>query len=190
MYFPFEMILIDSETTDVSMPDEPEIIEIAGIHIDRSLEVLGKFHSLVRPKNIDNFTDFSEGFTGIRRKTLETCETWETVWKQFAKFTRYTKHRLGAWGIASDIEFLKNSYKQYGLKYNHHKSAFCVMSFVAGVLAEKGIHTNGLGLKNVCKYFDLVVPSHRAMEDVEAMLRVLKKLMYSEKKEKFSLFEV
>jgi DNA polymerase III epsilon subunit-like protein len=142
------------------------------------------------PKNLDNFTSFSEELTGIRKRTLENCETWETVWQQFAKFTRYTKYRLGSWGAYADMEFLKNTYKQYNIRCNHHRTPLCVMSFVKGVLCERGVHVNGFGLKAICSHLDVPKPSHRAMDDTEAMLGVLKKLMFEEKSEGFSLIEI
>lgn len=190
MYFPENVILIDCETTDQSAGPQ-EVVEIAGVRINRSLKIEDKQAWLVKPVNMENFTDFSEQLTGIRKRQLQNANSWDSVSKEFAKFTKHTRYRLAAWNASLDINFIKTSYRLHNLKYIHHRTPLCIMSYVIGILTERGEHLSSFGLKNLCIKYGVKIPTHRALEDVEAMLELLQKLMYDSKdREPFQLIEL
>ena len=171
-----EIVVFDLETTDSSVTrirgDLPEIVELGAIKIDRHFNCIDNYETLVCPKNLDDYTDFSEGLTGIKKTTLSGCLEWREQWKEFAKFANYNAIKLCAWGMDFDMGVLR---KESGVSFPYNQSCIDARSMVYFYAAMQGLNLpHCMTLTAVAKYFEINRPAkHRALDDALTVVKIL-----------------
>jgi len=182
------LVVIDLETTDWQICDAagtlPEIVEVGAVLCDSECHILDRYSSLVRPRNLDNYTEYSERLTGIQHEALEDAPTWDRVWRDFAEFTGFNRNRLVAWGAYADIPILRQEYRRCRLGYPHNAAALDAMSIVYGFAAQWGMdlgRRGGPSLDAACERLGVErTTRHRALPDAEAAANVLRVLTFFE----------
>lgn len=186
-----KIIVFDIETTEAKV-GVPEIVEIGAVKLDISLSQLDSFSELVRPNDIDSFSEFSENLTGIDKDKLHSAETFESVWERWAKFTEYKKIRLFSWGTL-DPFVLRMEYSKRRLGYPHNDMPICIASMVYLWASIRGWRPKGFSLANTCRELGIRRDeSHRALPDAIDAASVLKEILKpsESRDEPFRLYEV
>jgi len=173
--------IIDIETTEATLADArgtfPEIVEIAAITVNSEYEIQDTFTMVVQPSNMDDFTEFSHEFTGIKYATVREAPLWKDCWKEFAQFVGYNRCRIISWGAPFDFGVLKTSYGRIGVGWPHKYPFIDAISIAYQISREYGMDFGSWKLKSVCERLGLPVEGrHRATGGAHACFNVLKEL--------------
>ncbi len=182
------IVVLDIETTEVALADArggvPQPIEIAGCCLDCEYEVQDVFSTLVRPEPFEDFTEFSESFTGISRTELAKAPTWDECWRDFAEFTGFNAKRLFSYGAPFDHAVLRGSYSRIRKGWPHAYPMIDILSIVYRVAGEYGFKIPRWSLKSCCEHFDIEVEGkHRALGGALRAAQVLKTISTLEEDE-------
>jgi len=190
-----QICIFDLEYTDMALAETegnlPYIVEVGAIKIDRELNILDTFHSLVCPPS-EQYSEYSENLCGITKDQLEVSPDWKEIGKLFSKFTGFNRCRLSSWGTYADIPVLKQAYGYYGMGYPHNVVPLDAITVTSVVASFSNIKLKSLALKNVALTFGIPVSvSHRALEDCHTVLKIFKELnkMEISGEDKFELLE-
>lgn len=176
------VVILDIETTEVALANArgsfPEPVEIAGLLVNYEYTVLKEFQTFIRPTRIDEFTEFSSNFTGIRVSQIQEAPEWQDVWKDWADFTKGTwGYPLMSWGAPFDYGVLKAAYARNGTPWPHRYPFLDALSFTYGKAAEYGFKVKNWKLSSCCERFGIEPEKdHRAMTGARACLGVLENL--------------
>lgn len=175
------LVVLDIETTEPTLALArgvfPSPVEIAGVLIDCEYNVLDEWSKLFRPSNLDEFTEVSEGLTGITRDELENAETFKEGWRELANFTKFNGYKPASWGAPFDYAVLRMAYGQAGLGWPHAYPFFDALSFAAYASMEYGFKLQGWKLKHACERFGVPVEGdHRAISGARACVSVMREI--------------
>lgn len=174
------LVVFDLETTDLTLADAagvvPSVVELGAVKINAACEVQDTFQTLVRPPNVDRYSEFSERLVGIPRAEIEAARPWVDVWREFAEFTNYNHSRLVAWGTSFDGAVLRAEYRRARLGWPHMRGHIvCAFSYVYGFCAQWGIRPAAWNLLRVCERFDVPLSDgHRALPHADAVVMLLR----------------
>lgn len=177
-----EILVIDFETTDDE--ENRHIIEIGAVLLDRKLELVDEFSSLVHPGG--PVSDFVLNLTGIDYNDLLSAPTLGTVCEQWETWLR--KHvpnpkrvRLAAWGNYFDVNVLRSEYKRLARPYPWSGTALDVKTLAFAWATLSGRRTDRLKLETVCNELGLPEQGrwHRALSDAKATALVLVEVLGS-----------
>lgn len=177
------IVFLDIETTDknecLPLGISPEIVDIAGILVNRDLEILDTFNSTVCPIHLHCYTEECENFTGISKEIIESSPLWAKIWPSFAKFTRYNGARLACWSAPADFAILKTAYSSLGKGFPHSPWPLDVLSVYYSYCAYYGIGGKDWSLSSACER--LGVPKepekHQALGGATALYHVMSGLV-------------
>lgn len=172
------LVIVDIETTDpdeCEFPDTPSIIDIAAVTVDRQLNVLHQWTSLVRPGGMHLVTEFTTSLTGIDKPMLADESTWPGVWKDFAAVTNFNRYKMLSWGGLFDSRVLSEEYKRWSIGYPHAWPYLDALSMVYWLAGDYGLHLKTWSLKSACKRFGIEPEKeHRALSGALKCAEVLK----------------
>lgn len=180
---PAEFIILDFETTDLSLwetgqtLEPPEIIEVGGFLVSKSLRILDTFQQLIRPQNMEGVTSFVTELTGITRNHLTSAPTWAEVREPFSKFTKYRATRLFTYGAAYDSLVLQGEYHRLKIPCPHKLPVFDLMTYIVCSFLSRGVVFSSHRLTDVAKTLGIAVTgAHRTLADCSLCLEILRKL--------------
>jgi len=186
------MLAIDLETTGLKQGYN-EITEIGAVLLDKTLQELGSFETLVRidhpERGVENGFDVFE-YTHIDPKDLEKAPKLKECLRNLETFVRQhtDSFNLGAVVIFGqnprfDCGFLEAAYDSFGWKfpYDFHviglESAFAFHQF-----QKNGVLPDGLRLKDICKKTGVKnEKAHSAIADIRATVDSLRALLGGQK---------
>ena len=171
-----QLVIFDLETTE-SLTSIPEIIEIGAVKIDSSFDVVDKFETLVRPRDLSRVDRRISSLTGISPEELTSERTFDDVWDDFARFTEFNLTRLCSWNTAFDVAVLREEYRSRGLGFPHNQAPVDALSVVWTVASIWGLKLDGMSLRSACERFAVNRNNvHRALGDAESVVGVFKEL--------------
>ena len=155
-----ELVFLDIETTGLDFEKGDRIIEIAGLKLTCSGKIL-TFQELVNPQR--SIPDSAKLIHHITDEMVKSALKIEEVIKKFEDFIK-DSFLLG-YNLEFDLSFLKNYFSPHFLKERIlidvlKITKFCFPNF------------KKYSLENVCRELNLPLPSHRALQDCWATVRV------------------
>lgn len=176
------MIIFDTETTGlinasiVDLDKQPKIIEFAAIKLcDKTLQEVDRIEFLVQP----NFAlpAVITKITGLTDAKLKDAKTFEHHYPALADFF-LGERILIAHNIAFDMGMLKNDLARIGraTQFPYPPNQVCTVN---KTLQIKGYRLK-LGALHSHLFGEDFPEAHRAMVDVEALTRCVKKLILTE----------
>lgn len=180
-FYDKKFVIFDLETTESTLASArgkyPEIVEVGAVLVDSEFEAISTFTSLVRPDRIDDFTDYSESFTGIKREEVEKAPHWSEVSKDFMEFTKFNGYKLMSWGVIFDYGVLMQEYWKKGMRWPHAYPLLDALSMTCWMASYWGLKFDGWKLSKVCKRLEVPEEGkHRALNGALTVLEVLKVL--------------
>jgi DNA polymerase III alpha subunit (gram-positive type) len=177
MFIPDKYLtVLDFETTE-SLTALPEIIEIGAVKIDANFDIVDRFETLVRPRDLSRVDRQITRLTGLTQDELETAETFDDVWEKFAEFTSFNFSRLCSWNTSFDIAVLREEYRSRGLGFPHNQASVDALSVVWTIASLWGLKLGGMGLNKACERFGVIRGDiHRALSDAESVVQIFKEI--------------
>lgn len=176
MKFNFHTIVFDLETTD----DEKSrsIIEIGATLLDKELNIVDHYSSLVFPANI--VSDYVIKLTGILREELKEARSFIDVAEEFENWVTIRNKlnikncRLAAWGNYFDINVLRKEYWGYERNFPFSGTCVDVKTVALTYLALSGQRTDSCSVANAAKILDIKPCGsyHRALTDADATAKI------------------
>jgi ATP-dependent DNA helicase DinG len=160
-------ILLDFETTGFD-PADSELIEIGAILVNEKLEELGRFQKLIRP--IGDIPDAIARLTGITPELVENEPALQDLVEEFVAFCEHGELPFVSHNSAIEQRFLDQFIAPF---FPEDKLPFVHNSIepLALLLAEQSSHS----MESMRKWAGVTLEgSHRALEDCEALLDILK----------------
>lgn len=181
------LLAIDLETTGLR-PGYHEITQIAAILMDKGLNELGSFETLVKidhhERGLENNFNVFE-YTGIRLEDLKTAPPSKDALRALEMFVR---GKIGAFDLKQvimfgqnptfDKGFLEAAYEQQGWKYPFDFHVMALESMYAHQhLLRTGELPSDIGLKDICKAAGVEnKQKHNAASDIRATVDSLHQL--------------
>lgn len=153
-----EYVVVDTETTGLDLKT-CELIEIAAARI-RGNEVLDRFHTYVKPS--DSIPDFIVELTGISDEDVENAPSSEDALAAFRAFVN--KSPIIAHNVGFDRKFLN------GAKGGGNLTDVWIDSLALSRIALPRLSSHSLS--NLSQAFHCAPVTHRAMDDVDALVGV------------------
>lgn len=172
------IIVYDTETSGLPLPDgaplesQPRIIEFAAIKTDDDFNELDRTTFLINPRM--QISDIITKITGLTNRDLDDQQTFSYFYNQLCGFFLGCDTII-AHNLSFDLSLLKFELSRIGQQF-----AF-PYPYKQVCTVEKTMHIKGYRL-NLSKMHEHLVGephvngAHRAMADVEALLRCCKKL--------------
>lgn len=110
------------------------IIEFGSILINKKDEILGRFNSLIKPKELD-YTPETYKITKILKEDIEKAPSFEEFDRNLKEWLtnleiNIKRLRLAAWGTYFDINMLRKEYLNNDILYPFSGTAICIKSLV------------------------------------------------------------
>lgn len=172
------MIVFDTETTGLPKPEgvpleqHPQIIEYAGIKLhDETLEEIGRFEFLANPGV--KLPDIIVKITGITDELLAPAKSFGASFKVLAEFhlgeRTWVAHHVGFDRYMMQLEMRRLGKMNFFPWPMEHKCTVEAATPIFGRKAKLGeVHKHFFGAEHD--------EAHRAMPDVEALVRCVRKL--------------
>jgi DNA polymerase III subunit epsilon len=158
------------------------IIEVGAVLLDRQLEIVGEFQSLVKPG--EAITPFIQGITSITNEMVADQPSWLEVAPQFQKWAQESVKniknvRLCPWGNYFDIPLLRKVYQHYGLSYPWSGTAFDCKTIAMLWCALSGRRTDKLSVSAVAKLMGIEPEGqyHRALVDARTQAKIVQRAL-------------
>lgn len=162
-----DYVVIDLETTGL-YPKQDRIIEIGALKV-RDGEIVDTFSSFVNPQQ--KLTEKVIEITGITDEDLVTAPTIEDIWKDVFDFLG--EDILLGQRILFDYSFLKRIAVNH--KYSFERNGLDTLKIARKYLADLESRT----LSSLCKYYQIDIQAHRALEDARATHQLYQKLVHA-----------
>ena len=165
------VIVFDTETTGLSNKTH-EIIEIAGVKIDTSLNIVDEFETKISPQRIEIAEPRALEINGFTKEAWVGSPNPKIALQKFADWA--SGNILCGHNVEFDLGFLFSSMREYDIPFAYD-GYLCTYKMARKYKKEIGV--TGFSLKKLCLHFDIpYVNAHRAMPDVKATLNLYKKL--------------
>lgn len=182
-----KILYFDCETTGTNS-QKHEITQLSGM-IEIEGEIVEEFNYFLKPTNWDTIDPEALKVTG---KTLEDLRAYpdareafnslrSTLEKHVNKYDRNDKLYPAGHNVGFDVEFLQTFWKKYGNVYgtgSYQNWRFLDTRILANFLAAHDlINPVNITLGELCKYYNIPLKAHDAMEDIRATRELHKSLM-------------
>lgn len=170
--FPYKMIAIDLETTDVD-PVKGSIIQIGAIALDKELNIIGEFNKFIAPLDKHRNPEAMK-VNQISESTLQSASNLHQILGLFEAFTGSIT-QLSAWGAHFDLPFLKKQYEKIGREYSFSYRHFDLKSVALWEMAKKGQPVVS-GVKRFLKMNNIEFDgnTHDALADIKNTVKLIK----------------
>ncbi len=182
-----DLLVIDLEATagvdDNGVQTNNYIIDIGAVFIDRELNIISTFDSLVRPE--EPISEFITELTKIDNKMVEKVGLFPEIEEKFMEWVNkclngrsLKKVRLCAWGTYFDIPLLRSVYNKYKINFPFSGTAFDIKTMAMLWYSLSGKSTEKLQVSTVAKTMDLktIGNFHRAITDAKVEAEILKRV--------------
>lgn len=180
-----ELLVIDLEAT--SGKDEQgyqtnnDIIQIGAVLLNRNLESVAIFDSLVKPR--EPVSQYITELTGITDEAAKAALSFPEVIKAFqiqvaSKITNHKTIRLCAWGTYFDVTILRRLYQEYGLIYPFSGTAFDIKTLAMLWMSLSDHRTDKLSVEHVADVMGIEPDGayHNALTDAKTEAAILKRI--------------
>lgn len=183
-----DLLVIDLEATagkdEKGNQTNNYIIDIGAVLLDRDLNVISTFESLVKPE--EPISDFITELTKIDNSMVEKEDTFPGVAAKFHTWlenslgrSSFKKIRLCSWGTYFDIPLLRKVYQKYDLEFPFSGTAFDIKTMALMWHALSGRKTDRLQVSTVAKTMDIKAEGtfHRAITDAIVETKIMQRTM-------------
>lgn len=171
-----DLVVIDLEVTK----NQEYIIEIGAVYLDRKLNFVDTFETLVKPES--QIEPEIEAITGITNQMVKEADTFNKASNRLETWVlKYSKRlknvKLCAWGTYFDANVLRNCYKNYGIKFPFSGTWYDIKTIAALYYVLSGTKQEGLSVGNVAKDLNIIPDGayHRALVDAKAEAQILQR---------------
>lgn len=182
-----DFIVIDLEATADYDADgnkvHNDIIQIGAVLLDRDLNEIISFDSLVR--STEKITPFITKLTGITDDQAVNAPTFIDVIKSFndkilSKVVSVRNVHLCAWGTYFDIPLLRKAYMKHKLQYPFTGTALDIKTLAMLWMHLAGYKTNKLSVRRVAKVMNIMPDGnlHNALVDARVEAKIMRKIFY------------
>lgn len=186
--FPYDIILIDTETTGLRTRDGFEAIQIAAVRLDgTSLAEKAFFESLIKPKRPEKWSEASAKVHGLKLENLKDAPEAKEVADGFLKSMyapdeqdkRAQVAMLAAHNAKFDWDFFSLLLEDAG--YNGDACGYHILDTWTLAVASKGCEEitdrRGFSLQPLVEHFKIPRrEKHDALDDVRATAEVLRNI--------------
>lgn len=157
---------------------EMETIEIGAMCYNNvTQQILGTFQDFIKPKRHTELSDFCKNLTTITQKQVDDALSFFIVCNKFDEWINSHKtNMMCSWG-GFDIGLIKRDCQYHNMKFPKfvNKSHMDLKKEIGRTL-----NINKRGLANTLKYLNLDFEGtqHRALADVENMVKILQHLKF------------
>lgn len=182
-----DLLVIDLEATAGTDKDGNQtnnyIIDIGAVLLNRELEVVSTFETLVRPE--EEISDFISKLTHIDNKMVENEDLFPVAIERFHNWLNNSlegrsikKVRLCAWGTYFDIPLLRKVYNKYKVTFPFSGTAFDIKTMALMWHSLSGRKTDKLQVSTVARAMNISVDGtyHRAITDAKVEAEILKRV--------------
>ncbi len=182
-----DLLVIDLEATagvdENGNQTNNYIIDIGAVLLNRDLEIVSTFQSLVKPE--ESISDFIAELTKIDNKMVMNEELLPSVTTKFHNWLEealgrpgFKKVRLCSWGTYFDIPLLRNVYNRYNLKYPFSGTAFDIKTMALMWHSLSGKKTDKLQVSTVARTMNIKPEGtyHRAITDALVETKILQRV--------------
>lgn len=172
------MIIFDTETTSLLMPEvaelstQPHIVEIAALKLDNKYREVGRYKTLVLPAVPLNEEEHKK-ITGLTNADLETAPTFLEIYPHLADFF-IGQDTIIAHNLEFDKGMLVAELRRIGKEFAfpYPPEQICTVNLTK--------HLKGHRLK-LTELYEIKIGKplkqlHRAMSDVEALTEIVRKM--------------
>jgi DNA polymerase III epsilon subunit-like protein len=187
----FDSIVFDLEMTSnqVTADVRPEfqennyIIDIGAVALNRDLEIVSQFQSLVKPE--EPITPFIQEMTGISNEMVAGEDLWSIVALHFEAWVsamsrndNLKQARLCAWGPYFDIKVLRAVYRKYNRFYPFNGTAFGVETLSMAWHALSGRNNSSISVGSTAKEMGIepIGKYHRALVDADTTAKIMQRV--------------
>lgn len=159
------------------------IIDIGAVLVDKQLEIVSTFESLVKPE--EDISEFITKLTGIDNKIVENESIFPQVCEKFHKWLEDSlngrsikKVRLCAWGNYFDIPLLRSVYNRYNIEYPFSGTAFDIKTMAMLWHSLSGRKTDKLQVSTVAREMKIEAEGnyHRALIDAVVEAKIMQRV--------------
>lgn len=98
-----------SEKENLTNPKCPfELIQIGAVKLNKNLNIISTFDSLIKPEIYTDINPFVKGLTGIEIESLNEASPFKSVFNEFIQFINEDRSILCVWGNADMKELFRN----------------------------------------------------------------------------------
>lgn len=182
-----DLLVLDLEATAGVDKDGNQtnnyIIDIGAVLLNRDLEIVSSFQSLVKPE--EEISEFITNLTKIDNEMVENEELFPAVADKFHKWLEeslgrasFKKIRLCSWGTYFDIPLLRRVYEKYKLEFPFSGTAFDIKTMALMWHSLSGRKTDRLQVSTVAKSMDIQEDGtyHRAITDAIVETKILQRV--------------
>lgn len=176
----------DTETTGLDFRKH-DMIQIAYlVEINKDIKEEGKFY--VQPFNYDTIDKGSLAVNKLEIATIKTFPSPQEIHRKIKsiiekyvdRYNKNDKFSPAGYNVRFDVDFLrefffKNNDKYYGSLFDYH--VLDVFPFVFTLEYAGKIKLENYKLETLCKFFEIPLNAHDALEDVKATRLLYHKLL-------------
>lgn len=138
--------------TDPNMPCE--IIQIGAVKLDESLQEVGRYNALVRPKLYPKMHPKVQKLTGLSRELLQQQPFFPAVYEDFVSFIGPEPAVLCSWGV-DDIKSLFRNIYFHQLDDGLITKNYLNLQAIAGNALQPEAHGQSMGLQKAVELLEL-----------------------------------
>lgn len=180
-----DLIVLDLETTagqdEHGNQTNNDIIQIGAVLLDRNLNFVQSFGSLVKPR--EPVSQFITELTGITDEAAQAARPFTDVVREmeqtfFPLITNTKNIRLCAWGTYFDIPILRRQYREYQLDYPFSGTAFDVKTLAMLWMSLSDRRTDKLSVEHVANVMGIEADGtyHDALVDAKTEASILQRI--------------
>lgn len=182
-----KILYIDTETTGI-IAKHHEITQIAAL-VEINGEIVDEINILSRPLHFDRINEEALRVTG---KSLDELEKYPHPSESFPKFKAFLEKHIDKYdksdkffpaghNVLFDLDFLQNYFITHGDQYgtgSYQNWQALDTRILANFLSYTGkIKTENVKLETLCKFFNIPLEAHDAMNDIKATRILMKKML-------------
>lgn len=176
----FNQLQLKNKTKSNTDNLKQEIIQLGALKVDKNLEIISTFNTLIKPTVNTTIHPYIENLTNITNEKVLKSPTFPQVYDKFLNFLREDEHILCVWGKSDIKELFKNirfhnlSHENISNKYidiQHHATKYfnlpkgCKISLINAI---------------ECLNINITNPLHDAYNDTCYTYEVFKKINNSD----------
>jgi inhibitor of KinA sporulation pathway (predicted exonuclease) len=181
-----ELLIIDLETTSSQDEDgyqvNNDIIQIGAVLLDRNLDEIDRFTSLVKPR--EPITEYITNLTGITQDQVDIAPDFLTVANNLIEWASSNVNnikniRICAWGTYFDVPILRRQFREYKVNYPFSGTAFDIKTLAMIWMSMSNRRTDKLSVEHVATTmgYQATGAYHDAMVDADMETAILKRIM-------------
>jgi len=182
-----DFLVLDLETTagqdENGFQTNNDIIQIGAVLLDRNLDPIAEFESLVKPREI--VSEFVTNLTGISNKEAQSAKEFIEVSNNLqrlveSKVKNIKQVRICAWGTYFDLPIIRRLYKEYGLQFPYSGTGFDIKTLAMLWMSLSDRRTDKLSVGHLAEIMGYTPKEafHNALIDSRVEAKILKRIIF------------